>query len=93
MDNRLYFVLGDLLSNIVIGALVGTLAVIVVGTGWNMWLAMLLMMTVMSWLTEIVGPSMDRQTVENVEKAGFSIVEVEHVFLDVVKIIKARAPR
>ena len=43
MDDRLYFVLGDLLSNIVIGALIG--------------------------------------------------VVVEHVFLDVVKIIKARAPR
>jgi len=46
MDNRLYFVLGDLLSNIVIGALIGVIAVLVVGTGWNMWLAMVLMMVV-----------------------------------------------
>ncbi len=44
MDNRLYFVLGDLLTNICIGALIGTLAVVLVGTGWNMWLAMVLMM-------------------------------------------------
>jgi hypothetical protein len=35
---------------------------------------------------------MSRSTVENVRKAGFEIVEVDHVYLDVVKIIKARAP-
>ena len=50
------------------------------------------MMKLMSRLTEKLGPSMDRKTVENVEKAGFDIVEVEHIFLDVVKVIKARAP-
>jgi hypothetical protein len=44
MDDRLYFVLGDLLANIVMGALVGAVAVWLVGSGWNMWLAMLLMM-------------------------------------------------
>jgi hypothetical protein len=33
---------------------------------------------------------MDRKTVDNVAKAGFRVTEVEHVFLDVVKIIKAR---
>ena len=44
MDNRLYFVLGDLLANITLGALIGALAVMLVGTGWNMWLAMVLMM-------------------------------------------------
>ena len=49
-----------------------------------------LMMKLMSVITEKVGPSMDRQTVDNVLKAGFELVEVEHVFLDVVKIIKAR---
>jgi hypothetical protein len=31
-----------------------------------------------------VGPSMDRNTVDNVRQAGFHIFEVEHVFLDVV---------
>ena len=35
MDNRLYFVLGDLLANISIGALIGALAVGLIGTGWN----------------------------------------------------------
>ncbi len=51
-----------------------------------------LMMKLMSKLTEKFGPSMDRKTVDNVKSAGFDIVEVEHIFLDVVKIIKARAP-
>ena len=51
-----------------------------------------LMMKLMSQLTERFGPSMSRSTVENVRKAGFEIVEVDHVYLDVVKIIKARAP-
>ena len=46
MDNRLYFVLGDILSNIVIAALIGALAVVIVDTGWNMWLAMVLMMVI-----------------------------------------------
>jgi hypothetical protein len=49
-------------------------------------------MKLMSQLTERIGPSMSRSTVENVRKAGFEIVEVDHVYLDVVKIIKARAP-
>jgi ubiquinone/menaquinone biosynthesis C-methylase UbiE len=53
---------------------------------------MSVMMKLMSKLTEKLGPSMDRKTVENVEKAGFELLEVENVFLDVVKIIKARAP-
>lgn len=46
MDNRVYFVLGDLLANIVIGALVGVVSVLLVTTGWNMWLAMVLMMSI-----------------------------------------------
>jgi hypothetical protein len=33
---------------------------------------------------------MDRKTVDNVARAGFRVTGVEHVFLDVVKIIKAR---
>ncbi|HDY82265.1 MAG TPA: class I SAM-dependent methyltransferase [Halieaceae bacterium] len=49
-----------------------------------------LSMKFMSIITEKLGPSMDRHTVDNVKQAGFHIVEVEHVFLDVVKIIKAR---
>lgn len=44
MDSRLYFVLGDLLANISIGALVGVVSVLVIANGWNMWLSMWLMM-------------------------------------------------
>jgi len=34
---------------------------------------------------------MNRKTVENVQAAGFTITEVTHVYLDVVKTISARA--
>jgi ubiquinone/menaquinone biosynthesis C-methylase UbiE len=51
-----------------------------------------LMMKLMSQLTERVGPSMSRQTVANVRAAGYELLSVENLFLDVVKIIKARAP-
>jgi len=44
MDNRLYFVLGDLLANILVGAVVGWLCAALVSTGWNMWLAMFICM-------------------------------------------------
>lgn len=48
------------------------------------------MMQLMSKLTEALGPSMSRETVDNVEQAGFELVEITPVFLDVVKIIHAR---
>ncbi len=47
------------------------------------------MMDLMTRLTEKIGPSMNRPTVDNVRAAGFEIVEVDNVFLDVVKTIKA----
>ena len=47
------------------------------------------MMDLMTLLSEKFGPSMNRDTVSNVKAAGFDIVEVENVFLDVVKTIKA----
>ena len=47
------------------------------------------MMDLMTNLTERIGPSMNRDTVSNVKAAGFEIVEVNNVFLDVVKTIKA----
>lgn len=47
------------------------------------------MMGLMSRFTENVGPSMTRDTVKNVRSAGFKILEVENIFLDVVKTIKA----
>lgn len=44
MDDRIYFVMGDLLVNLTIGALVGIVSVLVVSNSWNMWLAMFVMM-------------------------------------------------
>lgn len=49
-----------------------------------------LMMNLMTQLSRRFGPDMNRKTVENVEAAGYRITEVEHVFLDVVKMIHAR---
>lgn len=50
------------------------------------------MMDLMTLLTERIGPSMNRDTVSNVRAAGFEITEVNHIFLDVVKTIKAHKP-
>lgn len=35
------------------------------------------------------GVNINRNTVENVERAGFHILEVENLFLDIVKLIVA----
>lgn len=51
------------------------------------------MMNWMTYLTEKLGPSMNRDTVTNVSLAGFEIVEVNNLFLDVVKTIKAVKPK
>jgi hypothetical protein len=48
-----------------------------------------LMMNLMTPLSRRVGPEMNRPTVENVMAAGFTLDEVTHVFLDVVKTISA----
>lgn len=50
------------------------------------------MMQLMSLLTERLGPSMSRTTVANVRAAGFHLLEVNNLFLDVVKTIHARKP-
>ncbi|MGE3692021.1 MAG: methyltransferase domain-containing protein [Novosphingobium sp.] len=50
------------------------------------------MMNLMTNLTERIGPSMNRDTVSNVRAAGFQVVEVNNIFLDVVKTIKAVKP-
>lgn len=47
------------------------------------------MMNLMSIFSEKVGPSMNRDTVSNVSTAGFRITEVNNIFLDVVKTIRA----
>lgn len=44
MDSRLYFVLGDLFSNVLVGIVAGWLAAAVIGEGSNMFFAMLLAM-------------------------------------------------
>jgi hypothetical protein len=46
MDHRLFFVLGDLTVNIVVGAAVAWLCALFVGVGWNMFLAMILSMII-----------------------------------------------
>jgi hypothetical protein len=46
MDSRLYFVLGDLASNILVGLVVGWLCALIVGVGWNMFVAMVLAMVI-----------------------------------------------
>lgn len=50
------------------------------------------MMDLMTLLTQRLGPSMNRKTTDNVRAAGFTITEVNNVFLDVVKTIKAVKP-
>ena len=44
MDNRLYFIFGDLVSNVTAGVISALGAALLVGTGWNMLVAMLVMM-------------------------------------------------
>lgn len=51
-----------------------------------------LMLSLMTPFSRCLGPEMNRDTVENVQMAGFEIREVNHVFLDVVKTITATAP-
>lgn len=48
-----------------------------------------LMMNLMTPLSRKIGPDMNRKTTENVEAAGFKLQEVNNIFLDVVKTIKA----
>ena len=48
-----------------------------------------LMMDLMTNLTEKIGPAMNRDTISNVRAAGFQVTEVDNIFLDVVKTIKA----
>ena len=50
------------------------------------------MMKMMSRLTEPFGPSMSRPTERYVAAAGFEQIELELVYLDVVKMIRARSP-
>ena len=49
------------------------------------------MLNQMTWLSSRFGPDMNRDTVTNVKIAGFTVREVHHVFMDVVKTISATA--
>ncbi len=44
MDHRLYFIFGDLISNIITGILMAVIPMLFVSTGWNMLIAMIVMM-------------------------------------------------
>ena len=46
----------------------------------------------MNPIAKLGGPEITRDTVGNVRRAGFEIVEVTHVYLDIVKTILAVAP-
>lgn len=48
-----------------------------------------ILMDLMTPLFRRVGPELNRDTVGNVQKAGFRLRRVENVYLDVVKIIEA----
>jgi hypothetical protein len=47
------------------------------------------LLDLMSQLTKRFGPELNRDTVSNVQKAGFRLRCVENVYLDVVKFIEA----
>ena len=49
------------------------------------------MLNQMTWLSKRFGPDMNRDTVTNVKIAGFTVREVKHLYLDVVKAISATA--
>ena len=51
-----------------------------------------MLLNMMTPLSRRLGPDMNRETVQNVERAEFSITRVTNVFLDVVKMIEAQAP-
>lgn len=51
-----------------------------------------IMMDLMTQLTRRIGPEMNRSTIDNVVAAGFELREVNNIFLDVVKTIRAVNP-
>lgn len=56
------------------------------------WFPFNVMMHVMTPLTSKFGPEMNRNTVKNVQLAGFRIRRVRNLYLDVVKTIQAENP-
>jgi ubiquinone/menaquinone biosynthesis C-methylase UbiE len=57
-------------------------------TGSN-WFPFNLMLHMMTPFTRLTGPELNRRTLENVRQAGFTVREVNNLFLDVVKTIVA----
>jgi len=51
-----------------------------------------IMMNLMTVISRQLGPDMNRTTVANVQAAGFELREVNNLFMDVVKTIKAVKP-
>ncbi|MBF0414212.1 MAG: class I SAM-dependent methyltransferase [Magnetococcales bacterium] len=51
-----------------------------------------LMLHLMTPMSRIVGPELNRDTLGNLDRAGFAIQRVENHFLDVVRSIHAQAP-
>jgi hypothetical protein len=52
-----------------------------------------LLQDVMTLVTRRIGPDMNRDTVNNVVRAGLELRREANVYLDVVKAIEARRPR
>jgi ubiquinone/menaquinone biosynthesis C-methylase UbiE len=52
-----------------------------------------ILLDVMTPLSRLVGPDLNRDTVSNVQKAGFRLTREENVYLDIIKIIEAVKPR
>jgi len=50
------------------------------------------MLNLMNPVARHLGPEINRDTVANVRAAGFEIIRVTNIFLDVVKTIEARSP-
>jgi hypothetical protein len=50
-------------------------------------------MDLMTPLVSRFGPQLNRDTVGNVQRAGFRLRRVENVYLDIVKAIEAVKPR
>lgn len=46
MDHRLFYVVGDFIANVLLGLVVGAISWAIVGPGWNMIVAMFVMMAV-----------------------------------------------
>ena len=56
------------------------------------WFPFSLLLNLMTPITRLTGPEVNRPTVENVARAGFTVQRVNNLYLDVVKTIEATKP-